>query len=132
MYKFITCCHKYTILSIALEGLQKFAHACMIKVGKLALTGGLVCLIFEACGGKIAKKNIGATRWLAANLLQDIPNCQVYRVCNFIAKLGEQSLVGEDDKRDYSGTRFVFFEHFLKYESCEPRNEHVGNECLSI
>ena len=74
----------------------------MVKhVGDSTTASSFVRNVLETGGGEICEENLPTTRWLLPNVLREIADGHVHRVCGLAAKDGELSLVrGNDDRND--------------------------------
>jgi len=68
-------------------------------------------------------------QWLATNILGDVSNSQIHRVCLLVVKVDELGLVRRYDYRDdYS----PWLEHLNAFLRMEIRNEfHIIVKCIS-
>ena len=65
----------------------------MEKVAKCTAVCGFVGDAAQLCSWDIPYKYLHVTRWLAMDILRDIPNSKVNWVCHFVAEKGKLCFV---------------------------------------
>lgn len=61
----------------------------------------------ETTGREIPDKDIGTTRWLAADFLRYVSDGEIHRVCGLSSKDGQLRLVSRNDEGNDSCSRLL-------------------------
>jgi hypothetical protein len=109
----VTSHHFHTPDTSRLHGFKNFGHTGVEKACEATVAMSLVLDVIEMCCWEIGEESLGMVGQFSANLLWNVTDCHVNRVCGLVLKHRKFHFVCQDQEGDDSCTGVLLFKFYL-------------------